>query len=179
MSMRTLFPALAGLVILAAPAAAQSQTSSADDSTFVAKASSGGLAEVKLGTLALRKASDPSVKQFGRRMVTDHSKANKQLLAVARQAGFKPKTTMLPEHQAMADSLSDQSGKSFDQAYMTAMLKDHQEDVELFRQESQSGSSPQLKAFAAKTLPTLEQHLNMAQKAAAKVGADTSASGTR
>jgi putative membrane protein len=182
MSFSKFLPALAGVVIVAgaaAPAAAQSPGSSGDDSMFVAKASSGGLAEVKLGTMASQKAAAPSVKRFGQRMVTDHGKANKQLLAAARQAGFTPKTTMLPEQKAMADSLSAQSGKAFDQAYMTAMLKDHREDVELFRQESQSGSSPQLKAFAAQTLPVLEQHLSLAQEAAAKVGADTSASGTR
>ena len=128
------------------------------------EAAQGGMAEVELGQLATQKASSDAVKQFGQRMVTDHGKANDELKTLAQS-----KSIMLPtdigKHKATKDKLEKLSGAAFDRAYMQEMLNDHRKDVSDFRKESQSGKDPDVKAWAARTLPTLEEHLQMAQSA--------------
>jgi putative membrane protein len=139
------------------------------DQTFVTKAAHGGMAEVKLGTLATQKASNADVKAFGQQMVDDHSKANDELKQLASTKGITLPTDMDAKEQAKYDRLSKLSGAEFDRAYMKEMVSDHRTDVSEFRRESQSGTDPDVKAWAAKTLPTLEQHLQMAESTDAKV----------
>lgn len=141
----------------------------ASDNTFAMKAAQGGLAEVKLGTLAKDKASDPAVKSFGQQMVDDHSKANDELKQLASSKGITLPTDVDAKDQATYDRLSKLSGAAFDKAYMRDMVMDHRADVNEFRRESQHGMDPDLKAWAAKTLPTLEHHLQMAESTDAKV----------
>ena len=136
------------------------------DQSFVKEASEGGLAEVELGQLAAEKASNASVKQFGQRMVDDHTKANDELKQIATQKNMKLATTLSSKDQKTKDHLSKLSGAEFDQAYMKLMLKDHEKDVSDFRQESQSGSDPAIKKFATETLPTLQSHLKEAKSIA-------------
>ncbi|MGH9410647.1 MAG: DUF4142 domain-containing protein, partial [Vicinamibacterales bacterium] len=69
--------------------------------------------------------------------------------------------------------LSKLSGESYDKAYMRDMVKDHEHDVAAFKKEADSGKDPDIKAFAAKTLPTLEEHLKLAKEDATKVGVST------
>jgi putative membrane protein len=172
-----------GLLVCAA-AAQQSQgtpTNSANrmksaDSAFVTKAAQGGLAEVELGNLAKEKAGSQQVKDFGQRMVTDHTKANDELKTIASNKGITLASELDTKAAATKTRLSGMSGAEFDRAYMQDMVSDHQKDVAEFRKEAQSGSDPEVKAFAAKTLPTLEEHLKLAQttlssvKGAAKAG---------
>lgn len=171
------------LAIAAAPVStlsAQEQMAGAKaDSAFIQKAASGGLLEVRLGKMAQQKAQNPAVKQFGRRMVTDHSKANQQLAAAARQVGVQPPTKLAPQHQEEVKQLSGKSGKDFDRAYMDLMVKDHIEDIREFQQEASSGSAPAIKQFASQTLPTLEQHFTLAKQVAVQVGADTTGAGVQ
>ena len=133
------------------------------DTTFVRKAAEGGMAEVKLGQLAKEKGSNKAVKEFGDRMVKDHSKANDELKEVASKKGITLRDSMNATDKALYGRLSKLSGDAFDKAYMSAMIKDHQEDVSEFRQESQSAKDPDVRQFAAKTLPTLEEHLRIAR----------------
>src|ERR1700681_3296052 len=133
------------------------------DTTFVRKAAEGGMAEVKLGQLAKEKGSNKAVKEFGDRMVKDHSKANDELKEVASKKGITLRDSMNATDKALYGRLSKLSGDAFDKAYMSAMIKDHQEDVSEFRQESQSARDPDVRQFAAKTLPTLEEHLRIAR----------------
>jgi putative membrane protein len=102
-------------------------------------------------------------------MVDDHGKANDELKKLASQKGITLPTDLDAKHQATYDRLSKLSGADFDRAYMADMVKDHHEDVNEFRKESQSGSDPDVKAWAAKTLPTLEHHLQMAESTNGKV----------
>jgi len=139
------------------------------DHTFVTHAAMGGLAEVKLGTLATQKASSADVKAFGQQMVDDHSKANTELKQLASSKGMTLPSDVDAKDQSKYDRLSKLSGAEFDRAYMNEMVSDHRKDVSEFRTESQSGSDPDLKAWAAKTLPTLEHHLQMAESTDAKV----------
>jgi putative membrane protein len=139
------------------------------DSAFVTKAAQGGLAEVKLGQLATQKASSQDVKSFAQQMVDDHGKANDELKQLASSKGVTVPADVDAKHQATHDRLSKLSGAEFDRAYMQQMVTDHRETVNDFRRESKGGSDSDVKAWAAKTLPTLEHHLQMAESTAAKV----------
>jgi putative membrane protein len=175
-------PAALGLLLSAvvgtSPARAQAGPAPVTDSGFVQMAASGGLAEVQLGKLAQQKATSAEVKQFGQRMVTDHTKANKDLAAAAQKAGITPPTALLPKHQQTADRLGKQSGAEFDKAYMETMVEDHMETVGLFMKEAESGQAPELKQLAKQSLPVLEEHLARARKIAGGLGVDTTTAGT-
>ena len=142
----------------------------AADEAWVMKIAKGGMAEVELGKLAAEKASSDAVKKFGQRMVDDHSKANDELKALAQNKKITLPTEIGAEEKALRERLVKLSGPAFDQAYMKAMLNDHLKDVGEFRTESRSGKDPEVKAWAAKTLPTLEEHLKMARDASGAVG---------
>jgi putative membrane protein len=145
--------------------------SQASDQRFIKEAGEGGLAEVELGKLATEKASNPEVKKFGQRMVDDHSKANDELKSLAQQKNVTVPGELGAKDKAAKDRLSKLSGAAFDRRYMALMVSDHSKDVSEFRQESQRGKDDDVKAFASKTLPTLEDHLKMARDIASKTGA--------
>ena len=148
----------------------------AADKAFVEKAAIGGLAEVSMGKMAQEKGSSDQVKQFGSRMVEDHSKANDDLKQVASSKGITLPTDLDAKHKAKIDKMQKLSGAQFDRAYMDDMVADHKEDVAEFKKEANSGKDSDVKAFAAKTLPTLEDHLKMAQSTDAAVKSSKSAS---
>jgi putative membrane protein len=150
----------------ASPNAAQPANAQTNpDGRFVMEAAQGGLAEVELGRLAADKAQSDAVKQFARRMITDHGKANDELKSVAQSKRITLPTELDATHKATKDRLSQMSGANFDRAYMQEMVNDHQKTVTLFREESQTGKDPELKAWAAKTLPVIQEHFQMAQSA--------------
>jgi putative membrane protein len=155
-----------------------SSSAKVSDHSFMKEAADGGLAEVELGQLAGEKSSNPQVKEFGQRMASDHGKANEQLKQIASQKGVTLPTEPSAKHKATKERLSKMSGDEFDKAYMSAMLKDHKKDVAAFQQESEKGKDPDVKNFAAQTLPTLQDHLKHAQSIAPKVqsASNTSAS---
>jgi putative membrane protein len=132
------------------------------DQDFVTNAAQGGLAEVELGKIAEDRASAADVKKFGQQMVDDHGKANDELKTIAAKAGAAVPASPSSSQKEMANSLKQKSGVDFDNAYAKAMVKDHHEAIALFKTEAASGKDPDLKAFAQKTLPTLETHLKMA-----------------
>ncbi|HEY3973111.1 MAG TPA: DUF4142 domain-containing protein [Candidatus Sulfotelmatobacter sp.] len=138
------------------------------DQKFVKEAAQGGLAEVELGQLAVQKASSDAVKNFGQRMVDDHSKANDKLKELASEKGINlPKSPSVMQ-KATKERLSKLSGDQFDKAYMSDMLKDHKKDVAAFRTESSTGQDSDVKNFATQTLPTLREHLKAAESIAPK-----------
>ena len=163
LSINVVLVAMAICLWLAASAFAGQQQKGNADQTFVKKAAVGGLAEVELGKMAVDRAASPDVKQFGQRMVDDHGKANRELMALVEQKGIAAPTTLDSKHQKDADRLARLQGAAFDRAYMQHMVKDHEADVKLFRTEAQKGKDPDFKRFAANTLSTLEEHLNMAR----------------
>ncbi|MEH2254055.1 DUF4142 domain-containing protein [Nostoc sp.] len=122
------------------------------------EAAQGGLAEVQLGQLASKRGSN-KVKQYGQRMVRDHTPVNNQLKKLAAKKGVKLSTSLDSTNKQVKDSLSKLSGATFDREYLNQMLQDHQKDVSAFQTEAQQGQDPDVKAFAAKTLPTLQEHL--------------------
>jgi putative membrane protein len=149
------------LTLLASQAMAQLSTT---DKTFATKAASGGQAEVTLGKLAAQKAGNQQVRQFGQQMVTDHSQANQELMAIAKQQNLTLPTKPDSASVATEQRLQASSGTAFDSAYAKDMVQDHQQDVADFQKEASSGQDPALKAFAQKYLPVLQRHLQMAQQ---------------
>jgi putative membrane protein len=142
---------------------------SASDKKFVMDAAVGGMEEVTLGQLAAQKATDPDVKNFGQKMVDDHSKANDQLKQVASQKGITVPSSLPASKQKDVDKLSKLSGAAFDKAYVSMMVQDHKKDVAEFQKESKNGKDTDIKGFAANTLPTLQDHLKMIQDISAKM----------
>ncbi|HEX8170745.1 MAG TPA: DUF4142 domain-containing protein [Thermoanaerobaculia bacterium] len=140
-----------------------------DDKQFVSEAGMGGMAEVQMGNLAVQKASSEDVRQFGQRMVTDHSKANAELSQMATAKGLALPTELGGDHKSALEHLSSLTGAEFDKAYMEHMVSDHQKDTAEFEKASQSAQDADIKAWAAKTLPTLQEHLRLAQTVQAKV----------
>lgn len=151
-----------------ASSSSSSSNLSAADQHFIKKAAEGGMAEVELGKLATEKASSPDVKQFGQRMVDDHSKANDQLKQVASEKGVTMPDQLSAKDAATKAKLEKLSGDSFDRAYMKDMVTDHTKDVSEFRMESKDAKDPDVKSFASQTLPTLEEHLKQAKSIAPK-----------
>jgi putative membrane protein len=130
---------------------------------FVKEAAVGGMTEVDLGKLAKDKGSSDTVKQFGQKMVDDHSRINDDLKTVAKKKNIDLPTALDAKHQAVVDRLSKLSGAEFDRAYSTEMVRDHQEDVKEFQKQANSASDPDVKSFASNNLPTLQEHLKMAK----------------
>ena len=130
---------------------------SAADKTFMMNAAKGGMMEVEWGKLAAQNGQSADVKKFGNRMVTDHSKANNELMGLAKEEGVS-----LPAGKAPGKWKSDKD-------YMNAMVKDHQEDLAEFQKEAQNGTDPDVKAFAAKGVKMISTHLKLAQETQGKL----------
>jgi putative membrane protein len=133
------------------------------DHEFLMEAAMGGLMEVELGHIAVQKGVSDAVKQFGQRMVDDHSKANEALMTLAQSKGMTLPTALDEKHQKDVTKLSALTGAEFDRAYSKLMLSDHKKDVAEFEKQSTKAADPDVKAFASQTLPTLQQHLEMAK----------------
>jgi putative membrane protein len=145
------------------PTAEHAQHGAATDQMFASEAAIAGMAEVELGKMAMQQGSNAKVKSFGQMMVTDHTKSGDELKSIAKSKGMTLPTALDPMHQATRDKLAKLSGAEFDRAYMDAMVMGHQTVAGKMMMEANSGADPQLKAFAAKTLPTVQAHLKMAQ----------------
>jgi len=134
------------------------------DRKFLENAAQGGMVEVQLGKLAEQKASSDQVKQFGKRMAADHQKANDELKKIAANRGFNLPVEMSSSERREYDKLQGMSGADFDRAYMKEMVSDHKKDLKEFQSEAKSSKDGDLKNFATSTLPTLQQHLDLAQQ---------------
>ena len=141
------------------------------DKQFVQKAAAGGLFEVKMGQLAADKATSPDVKQFGEKMVTDHTALNDEMKPIAEKMSITPPDQLEAKDQAMYDKLSALSGQDFDKEYLRMMVMDHRNDQREFRHEAQTTSDPQLKEVVMKGEKAITEHLHMVTALAKKHGA--------
>jgi putative membrane protein len=153
-----------GTVSGSAATPAGATTLSKSDRRFIRKAAEGNLAEVALGRLAEQNSQDSSVKAFGERMVQDHSQANQQLTTVAQNLNVTLPTSPSSSDQKVMDKLSGLSGPAFDKAFARDMVRGHRMDVRAFEHEAKHGRDPDVKQFAESTLPTIREHLAMAEK---------------
>ena len=131
--------------------------------SFASQAAVIGKAEIELGQIALKNTQDEGVRKYAERMVKDHSAADKKLQAIAAKENLQLPQSLDPEHASLKTKLQGLKGEDFDRAYVNAMAKGHDKAVALFEAASQQAQMPDdLKQFAASTLPTLEQHQEMA-----------------
>ncbi|WP_462264063.1 DUF4142 domain-containing protein [Mucilaginibacter sp.] len=140
------------------PAATGGIAAVEDDAQFATKAADGGMAEVAYAKLALQKSTNPKIKEFAQQMVTDHTKANEELMGIAKTKNISLPAAPGTEMQKMMTDASAKAGAEFDKQYVSDMVKDHDEDVSLFDKASKDCKDAELKAFAGKTLPTLKMH---------------------
>ena len=163
---------LAALVLgaIAGTAAAQNTT----DADFARKAALSGMKEVQVSQHAASSAANGEVKQFASQLVQDHTSANEKLSAAAGSMNVQLPADLDAEHRAQAQRLTAMSGTDLDRSYVNHMVQSHQKSVALFEKESQSGSGA-LREFAASTLPTLREHLKMAQDLQARLTGSTGA----
>jgi len=147
----------AGLALAQESPAGKSSSLSAKDKTFMHKAAKGGMMEVAMGRQAEQNGKSDDVKSFGKRMVTDHSKANDELKLIAEKKGVK-----LP-------SKEPNEKWSSDKAYMDMMVKDHEKDLAEFQDEAKEGSDPDVKKFAEDTAKVVQEHLDLAKQTQSKL----------
>jgi putative membrane protein len=135
----------------------KSSSLSVKDKTFMKKAAKGGMMEVAMGNLAEQNGKSDDVKSFGKRMVTDHSKANDELKSIAAQKGVT-----LPGKEPTLKWSSDK-------AYIDMMVKDHEKDLAEFQEEAKTGNDPEVKKFAEDTAKIVQEHLDLAKETQSKL----------
>jgi len=148
---------IAGVATAQDTPAGKSSSVSAADKLFMKKAAKGGMMEVAMGKVAEQKGQSEDVKSFGKRMVTDHSKANDELKKIAAEKNVK-----LPAKEPTASWSSDK-------AYIDMMVKDHEKDLAEFKQEASSGSDPDVKKFADDTAKVVQEHLDLEKETQGKL----------
>ncbi|HEX5463197.1 MAG TPA: DUF4142 domain-containing protein [Burkholderiales bacterium] len=137
--------------------------------TFVAKAATGGMEEVELAELALSKSSNPTVDDFAKKMKHDHTAANAKLKAIAKDESITVPGGLTAQQQKKMKQLKAKSGAEFDKAYAATMVTAHKKTIALFENASHKASSQKLREFAKDTLPTLHEHLKLAEAMQSKV----------
>ncbi|GAB3523258.1 DUF4142 domain-containing protein, partial [Emticicia fontis] len=135
-----------------------------DDAELVVDLAGGGMFEVELAKVAVKKATSSEVKKFAQMMIDDHSKANDELKTLASNKNIVLPTTLPDAHQKTLNEVSEKSGKDFDKKYMDEMVDDHKKDIDKFQKLADKGNDADLKAFASKTLPTLNHHKEEAER---------------
>jgi len=160
------FSAAAVLLAVTSIATAQSNASD-DDKKFVEAALKGGMSEVDLGQLAVKKGSSEDVKAFGQKMIDDHTKLGEKMKGVAGDIGVKTPGMTEASAIALKGELELLSGEAFDKAYIKAMVKDHEEDLRDFKKEIASGTSTEVKGAARQGEVVISHHLAMIRKIAA------------
>ena len=151
---------------------AQAQQGPTDqDKQFLTQASQGDYTEITFSKLALQKSQTPAVRQFAQKMITDHQTLEMNMQPYAQQWGLTPATSLDSMHQQKYDQLSSMSGADFDKQYMSDMTTDHQTTLDAFKSEESSTTLPKFKATVKKGEKVVAQHLEMAKKDDAKLGA--------
>ncbi len=146
--------------------------SGVSDQLFMTAAASAGAAEMNLSQLGLKQATDPDLKAFSQRMVDEHTKANQELKAVAGQKGVTMPTALDARAAFCSQSLAGLTGEEFDRCYAKAQLLAHMDAVSMYEAEAERGMDNETKAFAARTLPHLKDHLKQIRPIAMKYMSD-------
>ncbi|MDI1331309.1 DUF4142 domain-containing protein [Pseudomonas sp.] len=141
----------------------------ATSNDFVDNAAAGGIAEIETSRLALEKSSSADIKKFANMMITDHSKANDELAALAKKNDIEvpDETTLVKQAK---EQILDMRDESFDAAYANNQVKAHEDTIKLFEKQANTVTDDKvkgatdLKGFAQKMLPALEKHLEMAKE---------------
>jgi putative membrane protein len=172
--------ALTAVMLAVAPGAAAQVTSSRDtsavvDSAYIRQAIRGNYLEVALGRLAESRAEDSSVKDFAERMVSNHNDMNKEWIDLAQDNDMKVTVDFGPEGKQTIDRFEDLSGTRFDQAYMSEMIKDHEENLFTFQRLARWAGSAEVRQLASTGALTLQEHLALARQVGSRVGVSSTA----
>ena len=159
----TLALVIVSLGAAVAAVAAGPSSVSHGDAKFLQKAAADGMAEVELAQLAREKAMREEVKQFAERMAADHGKANEEVKSIASSLNVQLPAGPDKKHEKALEKLKGLTGGDFDRAYMKHMVKDHRADLKEFRHEAKAKNPNEVTQFAARTVPTLQEHLHMAE----------------
>jgi putative membrane protein len=159
-----------GLLTVMAVVANRAAAAGGADQGFVTRAAIGGMTEVEMAKLAGDRALSSDVKKFAEKMVTDHTKADEELEKIASGKSLKFPHALDADHKAKLEMLNKKSGTEFDRAYVQAQVAGHEKMRQLLDHEAKNGKDADLKAFAEKTLPTVEEHHQMAKELNAKIG---------
>jgi putative membrane protein len=147
------------------------QASSADtDKQFLTTASQSDYTEIKFSQLAAEKATNPRVKAYANKMITDHNKLEAEMKPYADKWGVTPVMTLDADHQAKYDALSSMSGMDFVKTYMTDMDADHHKALSAFKSEETATTDQDFKKTVAKGEKVVAQHTMMADKAVTMMG---------
>lgn len=149
------------VALLALTASAQMPASPSlthGDKSFIEKASKSGQEEVDISRAVVDRTTNPDVRAFAQMMVDDHSAANMALTGIASGKGVETPVKGPGE----TEKWSKKSASDLDQDYVSKMIADHKDAVELFQKEADKGSDMDVKDFARDTLPKLQHHLEMA-----------------
>jgi putative membrane protein len=146
----------------------QSKTMNSVDRSFVRKAAEANLAEIQTAQVVEQKANDPAVKDFASRMISDHTQANQKLAAIAGIALPKEPSAVERNQKNELGKLS--GSKLLDEKYVADELSDHKQVISEFEKEIEEGQDPAIKTYAEQTLPTLEDHIRLAEDVAGKMG---------
>ena len=134
------------------------------DRVFIERAAQSGIAEVEGSKVAVQKTEDPQVRGFAQQMIEDHTKTNQELASLAASKGVDPPTEPSSAQKSQIRQLSRADGDDFDMQYVETLgIAAHQDTINLFHSAASQARDPELKAFAAKTLPALQRHLEMAR----------------
>ncbi|MCT9931684.1 DUF4142 domain-containing protein [Planotetraspora sp. A-T 1434] len=134
------------------------------DRTFLIQTHQGNLGEIRAGRLAETEGSKKAVREFGTRLVTDHTKLDKVVRQVALQLGVKLPHKPSDKQQAELKQIAVKQGAEFDRAWIAAMIADHKEDLAAIAQQLSKGSSAQVKKIATDSKPVVQDHLQTLQK---------------
>ena len=162
--------AVLGMGLVAAMGASTARAQSDQDKQFLMTASQSDYTEMTFSKLALQKSTNPQVKQYAQKMITDHTKLEAEMKPFADKMGVTPVTTLDADHQQKYDQLSSMSGTDFDKGYMSAMDTDHHKSLDNFKSELSSTQDPSFKKVVAKGEKVVAQHTEMADKMSTKMG---------
>lgn len=152
------------LMTIAFMGTSQAQTLSERDKKFILLAAEGGMMEAQLGQYAIQKAESPKVRDLGKVMVGDHSKANEELRGLASRKKTSLPANLSDKKQKEVNALKEKKGRDFDEAYSKFMVQDHQDHIAIFKEEAEKGDDLDVKAWAAKMVSTLERHKKLADE---------------
>ncbi len=136
---------------------------------FITNAAKINLGEIALGKLAEAKGDNLAVKDFGTRMVEDHTRLETQLQAMAKAKGITLPSQAGAEEVSLQQQLSNDSGAQFDQAYIQHMLSGHKQAIADFENEIERGNNPSFKSYAESALPVIQDHIRIAEDVAGKM----------
>ncbi|HYJ91930.1 MAG TPA: DUF4142 domain-containing protein, partial [Pyrinomonadaceae bacterium] len=139
------------------------------DEDFMKDVANAGTDEIEFSKLASTKSTNADIKKFAQMMVADHTKAATELKALATKKSVTLPTDMDSSHKSELDSLKSKTGADFDKTYVDDMVSDHEKAVSDFQSKAKNASDPDVKAFAEKTLPTLQKHLDAIKAIQAKM----------